>query len=69
MSKVKAASFNEAQEALSAGEKIQVELAFDITTDEFFTLATQWCDKGAKIKKGDEHFTIYRKNFFIPPND
>ncbi|MFU2317990.1 hypothetical protein [Rahnella sp. PCH160] len=69
MKKVTATSLQEAENHLSTGEKIEVELAFNISTDEFFTIATDWCERGAKIKKGEKFFTIYIKDFFIPPND
>lgn len=69
MRRVTAANIKEAESYLFLGEKIEVELAFSITTDEFFTIASDWCERGAKIKKGDEFFTIYIKDFYIPPND
>jgi len=66
MSKVQVKSFSEAQELLSIGDEIDIELVFDVTTDEFFTLAKEWCCEGVKIKKGDKFFIVSRKNFFIP---
>lgn len=52
---------------LRNGKKI--ELAYDIDSDDFFQLASLWCDKGAKISKGKEHFIVSLKGFRIPPND
>lgn len=69
MRKVTAVNLQEAESYLSLGDKIEVELAFNVSADEFFMIASDWCEKGAKIKKGDEFFTIYIKDFFIPPND
>ncbi|MEB6537094.1 hypothetical protein MXM51_21515 [Pantoea stewartii] len=66
---VTAMNLQEAESYLFLGEKVEVELAFSITTDEFFTMASDWCERGAKIKKGDKFFSIFIKDFHIPPND
>lgn len=58
MRKVTAANLQEAEGYLSIGKKFEVELAFNISTDEFFTIASNWCERAAKIKKGDEFFII-----------
>lgn len=51
MRKVTAANHQEAESYLSLGDKIEVELAFNISADEFFMIASDWCERGAKIKK------------------
>lgn len=47
----------------------KVELAYDIDSDDFFRLASHWCDRGAKISRGNEHFVVSLKNFAIPSNE
>lgn len=47
----------------------KVELAYDIDSDDFFRFATSWCDRGAKISKGNDHFVVSLKGFSIPPNE
>lgn len=69
MLKTTANSYQEAIELLRSGEPKEVELAFNMSTDEFFKLAADWCEKGAKIKKNDEFFTISIKKYRIPPNE
>ncbi len=66
MKKIQVASFTEAQRLLALGDEIEIELAFDVTTDQFFSIAKEWCDEGVKIKKGDKFFVLSRKHFFIP---
>jgi hypothetical protein len=46
-----------------------VELAYDIGSDDFFRLATRWCDRGARITKGHQHFVVQIKGMAIPPNN
>ncbi|MCW8114089.1 hypothetical protein [Yersinia intermedia] len=67
MRKIKATTCRQAQELLHSGG--EVELAFSISADEFFELASEWCSKGAKIKRVDEFFTVSMKKLRIPPND
>lgn len=47
----------------------KVELAYDINCDDFFRLASHWCERGAKISRGNDHFVVSLKNFAIPRND
>ncbi|MDQ7100905.1 hypothetical protein [Serratia sp. MF2] len=69
MSTTDAVSLKNAQELLLSGKYKEITLAFDINADDFFSFAAEWCDKGAKIKKGDKFFTISMKKPRIPPND
>lgn len=45
----------------------KIELAFDVSADEFFTLSRLVGDKGGKITKPGEYFVISLKNFPVPP--
>ncbi|MGE9552762.1 hypothetical protein ACQPT2_16450 [Erwinia amylovora] len=65
---IKAKNHKDAEEMLHAGIS-KVELAYDIDSDDFFRFATRWCDRGAKISKGNHHFVVSLKGFSIPPND
>ncbi|MFG1174168.1 hypothetical protein AAFN90_11355 [Erwiniaceae bacterium CAU 1747] len=67
MPTVKATNFKDAEELLHSGIP-KVELAYDIDSDDFFRLASHWCDRGARISKGNEHFVVSIKSFAIPPN-
>lgn len=67
MTTVKATNFKDAEELLCSGIK-KVELAYDIGSDDFFRLASRWCDRGAKISMGSEHFVVSIKGMNIPPN-
>lgn len=67
MPTVKATNLKDAEDLLYSGIR-KVELAYDIDSDDFFRLATHWCDRGAKISKGHQHFVVSVKGFDIPPN-
>ncbi|MBN1086416.1 hypothetical protein QLG07_08030 [Erwinia sp. V90_4] len=67
MATIKAKNLKDAEEMLYSGIS-KVELAYDIGSDDFFRLASQWCDRGAKISKGDDHFVVSLKSLAIPPN-
>ncbi|MEN5014881.1 hypothetical protein ABEH87_00770 [Erwinia sp. Eh17-17] len=67
MAIIKAKNFKDAEELLHSGIN-KVELAYDIGSDDFFRLASQWCERGAKISKGHDHFVVSLKSFAIPPN-
>ncbi|KGD84542.1 hypothetical protein C7434_0250 [Pantoea sp. PNA 14-12] len=60
MKTTKAHSLEQANELLSKGLAKNVELCFELTTDEFFRFTDHWCDKGAKILK-KEHFVVKLK--------
>ncbi|QDY42487.1 hypothetical protein [Candidatus Pantoea soli] len=64
---IKAKNLQDAEELLHSGIS-KVELAYDIGSDDFFRLATHWCDRGARITKGHRHFVVQMKSFAIPPN-
>lgn len=59
-------SYREACELLRSGFVKQVRLDWNIGTDEFFRIASDWCDAGAKIKKEGNSFIISLKGFHIP---
>jgi len=65
---IKAKSLQDAEELLHSGIS-KVELAYNIGSDDFFRLASRWCDRGARITKGHHHFVVSVKGFAIPPND
>ena len=65
---IQAKNLKDAENLLHSGIN-KVELAYDIGCDDFFRLASQWCDRGARIRKGQQHFVVSLKNFSIPPND
>jgi len=69
MPTVKAENHQQAEKLIRAGAAKKIELAYDIGSDEFFQLATQWCGRGAKISKGKKHFIVSLKGLSIPPND
>jgi hypothetical protein len=61
-----ASNYGEACEMLRSGFVKQVRLNWNIGTDEFFRIASDWCDAGAKIKKDGNSFIISLKGFPIP---
>ena len=61
-----ASNYAEACELLRSGFVKQVRLNWNIGTDEFFRIASDWCDAGAKIKKEGNSFIISLKGFPIP---
>ncbi|RWR01334.1 hypothetical protein ED28_14485 [[Pantoea] beijingensis] len=65
---IKAKNDKDAEELLHSGIN-KVELAYNIDSDDFFRLASRWCEKGARITKGHHHFIVSLKGFSIPPND
>lgn len=68
MAIIKAKNSSDAEALLHSGIN-KVELAYDIGSDDFFRLASSWCEKGAKISRGSEHFIVSVKGFHIPSND
>lgn len=65
---IKAKNLQDAEELLHSGIN-KVELAYDIGSDDFFRLASRWCDRGARITKGHQHFVVQIKGMAIPPNN
>lgn len=61
-----ASNYNEACELLRSGYTKHVRLSWNIGSDEFFRIATDWCDAGAKVNRDDEGFVISLKGFPIP---
>ncbi|MFJ2975487.1 hypothetical protein ACIPDS_12570 [Kluyvera sp. NPDC087067] len=62
-----ACNYSEACNLLRSGYVKHVLLNWDVGSDEFFRIASDWCDTGAKIKKEGESFVISLKGFPIPP--
>ena len=52
---------------LRSGYVKHVRLSWNVGSDEFFRIASDWCDAGAKIKKDGENFVISLKGFPVPP--
>lgn len=61
-----ARNYCEACDLLRSGFVKHVRLNWNIGSDEFFRIATDWCDAGAKIKKEGDSFVISIKGFPIP---
>lgn len=61
-----ASNYGEACNLLRSGFVKHVRLNWNIGSDEFFRIATDWCDAGAKIKKEGDSFVISIKGFPIP---
>ncbi|EOL9013475.1 hypothetical protein ACM918_002884 [Cronobacter malonaticus] len=61
-----AATYREACELLRSGYVKHVRLGWDVGSDEFFRIASDWCDAGAKIKKEGDAFVISLKGFPVP---
>lgn len=52
----------EATQFIQNGCARKIELAFDLSADEFFTLSILAGDKGGKIAKPGDYFVITLKN-------
>ena len=63
---VTASTYCEACELLRSGQVKKVRLGWDIGSDEFFRIAAEWGDAGAKIKREEGVFVISLKGFAIP---
>ena len=61
-----ASNYSEACDMLRSGYVKHVRLNWNIGSDEFFRIASDWCDTGAKIKKDEDGFIISLKGFPIP---
>ena len=53
-----ASDYNEACDLLRSGYVKHVRLGWNVGSDEFFRIASDWCDTGAKIKKDGDNFVI-----------
>ncbi len=62
-----ACNYGEACDLLRSGYVKHVRLSWNVGSDEFFRIASDWCDAGAKIKKDGENFVISLKGFPVPP--
>ncbi|HBL4692018.1 hypothetical protein INP82_16725 [Citrobacter sedlakii] len=61
-----AINYSEACELLRSGYVKHVRLHWNVGSDEFFRIASDWCDAGARIKKEGEDFIISLKGFPVP---
>ncbi|HKN05817.1 MAG TPA: hypothetical protein VJY31_18005 [Buttiauxella sp.] len=61
-----AENYQQACDMLRSGYVKSVRLNWDINTDDFFKIASDWCDAGAKIKRDDNIFIISIKGIPIP---
>ena len=61
-----ASDYKEACALLRSGYVKHVRLGWNVGSDEFFRIASDWCDTGAKIKKDGDNFVISLKGFPIP---
>ncbi|QTF08139.1 hypothetical protein HC231_09575 [Brenneria izadpanahii] len=66
MKTIKATNMQEARQLLGSGRYQKVELAFNISSDEFFQLASEWCARGAKIKLENGNFILKIKSICQP---
>jgi hypothetical protein len=57
--------YKEACDLLRSGYVKHVRLGWNVGSDEFFRIASDWCDTGAKIKKEGENFVISLKGFLF----
>ncbi|PQK93416.1 hypothetical protein [Pantoea ananatis] len=59
-----ASTFLEAESLILKGEVKKIEILFNITTDEFFRLASRSFEQGGKVTYVDGKFNIFfeRKN-------
>ncbi|WP_286777585.1 hypothetical protein [Leclercia sp. UBA1284] len=62
-----ASDYQEACSLLRSGYVKHVRLGWNVGSDEFFRIASDWCDTGAKIQKEGDDFVISLKGFPIPP--
>lgn len=54
-------NFSEAQDIIGAGKVKKIELAFDISADEFFKIANLSIVYGGRISKPEHYFVITLK--------
>ena len=59
-------NYAEACNLLRSGYVKHVRLGWNVESDEFFRIASDWCDAGARIVKEDDSFVITPKGFAIP---
>lgn len=61
-----ATNYHEACELLRSGYIKHVRLNWNIGSDEFFRIASDWCAAGARVNKDQHGFVISLKGFAIP---
>lgn len=62
MKVAKADTIEKTYELLNSGLYGEIELNFDLNTDDFFKIAMVYGDKGAKIKRKNKRFIIKLKS-------
>jgi hypothetical protein len=62
-----ASNYSEACDMLRSGYVKHVRLNWNIGSDEFFRIASDWCDTGAKIKKDEDGFIISERVSYPAP--
>ncbi|EIY5134849.1 hypothetical protein ACXEIJ_000106 [Klebsiella quasipneumoniae] len=62
MSSEKARSLDHFYELLATGQHQKIELDFDVAADDFFKIATEFGDIGARITRVNERFIIKIKS-------
>ena len=62
-----ASNYSEACDMLRSGYVKHVRLNWNIGSDEFFRIASDWCDTGAKIKKDEDGFIIFDFSAGVTP--
>lgn len=61
MTVIKAVNIEQTYELLNSNQHEEIELDFDIDTDDFFNIAITYGDRGAKIKRKKGRFVIKLK--------
>ena len=61
-----AESYEQACDLLRSGVVKSVRLNWNINTDDFFKIASDWCDPGVKIIRDNDNFIISIKDSYIP---
>ncbi|WP_034916032.1 MULTISPECIES: hypothetical protein [Erwinia] len=68
MPTIKAKDIKDADDMLGSGVR-KVALPENIDSDDFFRLASHWCERGAKVSLKEGRFVVSIKGMAIPPND
>lgn len=69
MSILKATNHTEAVKLIALHAAHKIELAYEIKTDEFFELVTDFCSPGDKILRGRDFFIVALKGAPLLSNE
>ncbi len=69
MSILKATNHTEAVKLIALHAAHKIELAYEIKSDEFFELVTDFCSPGDKILRGENCFIVASKGAPFLSND